>query len=198
MSTRHFCALCALALVFPFIAPLARGQTADDPNEGLKLATDPAITNGYQVSWWGRTGRTYFLQRSEDLTGRWSYFPIIEFGNDAPLSYGFVNPAPLVFARVVYLDQVLSDPFGTDSDGDGLTNQQEFAALTDPLKIDTDGDGMPDAYELTHGLNPLLDDASLDRDGDGVPNREDAHPNDITIGLLTVTINSPMTGTVFP
>jgi len=169
MSTRPLRALCAIAISASLAAVLVtRAQTADEPNEGLRLATDPAVTNGYQVSWWGRTGRTYFLQRSEDLTGLWSYFPIIGIGQDAPLSYGFVNASPLVFTRVTYLNQVVADPYNTDSDGDGLTNQQEFDAKTDPFKIDTDGDGLPDKWELAHGLNPRdPTDALTDPDGDG-------------------------------
>ena len=35
---------------------------------------------------------------------------------------------------------------------------------------DSDNDGLPDAWELVHGLNPLLDDASGDPDGDGASN----------------------------
>jgi hypothetical protein len=169
MSTRSLRALCAIAITASLAAVLVtRAQTADEPNEGLRLATDPAVTNGYQVSWWGRTGRTYFLQRSEDLTGLWSYFPVIGIGQDAPLSYGFVNASPLVFTRVTYLNQVVADPYNTDSDGDGLTNQQEFDAKTDPFKIDTDGDGLPDNWELAHGLNPRdPTDALTDPDGDG-------------------------------
>lgn len=169
MSTRPLRALCAIAISASLAAVLVtRAQTADEPNEGLRLAPDPAITNGYQVSWWGRTGRTYFLQRSEDLTGLWSYFPIIEFGQDAPLSYGFINASPLVFTRLTYLNQVVADPYNTDSDGDGLTNQQEFDAKTDPFKTDTDGDGLPGKWELDHGLNPRdPTDALTDPDGDG-------------------------------
>ena len=36
--------------------------------------------------------------------------------------------------------------------------------------IDSDGDGMPDAWEVTNGLNPAIDDASLDADSDGIDN----------------------------
>ena len=51
-----------------------------------------------------------------------------------------------------------------DSDGDGLTNLQEFQRATDPRKADTDGDGLSDGQEVALGTNPL----SADTDGDGL------------------------------
>src|SRR5262245_24211212 len=51
-----------------------------------------------------------------------------------------------------------------DSDGDGLTNLQEYQRGTDPHKADTDGDGLSDSQEITIGTNPL----NADSDGDGV------------------------------
>jgi hypothetical protein len=78
---------------------------------------------------------------------------------------------------------------GEDADGDGLSNQQEYALGTDlenpdtdgdglsdydevvvygtdPLLADTDGDGLDDYAEvILHGTNPLL----VDTDGDGMP-----------------------------
>lgn len=51
-----------------------------------------------------------------------------------------------------------------DSDGDGLTNPEEFENQTAPLLGDTDSDGLSDGAEVhEHGTNPLLDDT----DGDG-------------------------------
>ena len=38
---------------------------------------------------------------------------------------------------------------------------------------DSDGDGITDAWEITNGLNPLLNDASADRDLDGLTNKEE-------------------------
>lgn len=38
---------------------------------------------------------------------------------------------------------------------------------------DTDGDGMPDAYELSNGLNPDVNDANLDKDNDGLTNLQE-------------------------
>lgn len=41
-----------------------------------------------------------------------------------------------------------------DSDGDGLSDDEERALGTDPLKRDTDGDGIPDGWEV-HGVNGI-------------------------------------------
>lgn len=61
-----------------------------------------------------------------------------------------------------------------DSDGDGLSDDQEVQLGTDPNNPDTDGDGIPDGYEVSHKLNPLdSTDASLDNDHDGLSNLEE-------------------------
>jgi GH15 family glucan-1,4-alpha-glucosidase len=59
----------------------------------------------------------------------------------------------------------------TDSDGDGLSDYDEVQIHnTDPLSTDSDNDQMPDGYEVTNGLDPLVNDAALDLDGDGQSN----------------------------
>ena len=45
-----------------------------------------------------------------------------------------------------------------DSDGDGLSDEQEKAIGTDPLNPDTDGDGLGDGLERAAGLDPFKDD----------------------------------------
>ena len=57
-----------------------------------------------------------------------------------------------------------TDPNKADSDGDGLTDGQEKEHGTDPNKADTDGDGVPDGLELANGTDPT----NPDTDGDGV------------------------------
>jgi YD repeat-containing protein len=42
-----------------------------------------------------------------------------------------------------------------DSDGDGLTDEEEMRLGTDPFNADTDGDGFPDGLEIALGSNPL-------------------------------------------
>jgi len=48
-----------------------------------------------------------------------------------------------------------------DPDGDGLNRDQEGANGTDVDDIDTDDDTFPDGYEVTHGSDPLVANASV-------------------------------------
>ncbi len=41
-----------------------------------------------------------------------------------------------------------------DTDGDGLSDEEEIAYNTDPKKIDTDGDFYTDYEEVTYGWDP--------------------------------------------
>jgi len=72
------------------------------------------------------------------------------------------------------LDPLDDGDTGTDSDGDGLTNLEEFILDTDPKNQDTDGDGIDDYTEVNTDLNITLDGiqgtdpANHDTDGDGM------------------------------
>ena len=71
-----------------------------------------------------------------------------------------------------------SSPSRVDSDFDGLGDNDEVNQYgTNPAVNDTDGDGMKDGYEVTYGLNPLIDDASLDPDNDGLDNLAESVAN---------------------
>ena len=77
-----------------------------------------------------------------------------------------------------YLEKLTSFGIGcgtitqeTDADDDGLKDYEELIIYnTNWQEADTDQDGMPDGWEVTYGLNPLVDDASQDSDGDGFSN----------------------------
>lgn len=63
-----------------------------------------------------------------------------------------------------------------DSDGDGLTNKQEYEFGTDADRSDTDSDGLTDYQEvLTYHTNPIAPDS----DYDGLKDSQDPNPNDI-------------------
>lgn len=53
---------------------------------------------------------------------------------------------------------------GGNADGDGLADEEEYAAGTDPSKADGDGDGVDDDVELEDGTDPN----DPDSDGDGL------------------------------
>jgi hypothetical protein len=73
-----------------------------------------------------------------------------------------------------------TDPRRKDSDGDGISDPAEIAAMTDPLNPDTNNDGIPDGIDLTgyslsdtnlvfkliNNIAPSVD-PNLDTDNDG-------------------------------
>ncbi len=122
-----------LFLAAAFTPLTTRAQTANELNEGMRLTANFDAPGTYEVSWWGRAGQIYFLQRSEDLVSPWGYFPLIETGRDAAVRYGFSTPNDRIFVRLRLQESTLADPYGADSDGDGI----------------------PDGWELEHGLNPF-------------------------------------------
>jgi hypothetical protein len=65
---------------------------------------------------------------------------------------------------------------GEDSDGDGLSDEEEAELGTDPDDPDTDGDGVSDGDEVDAGTDPLdADDYPVedDDDDDGTPTLPD-------------------------
>jgi gliding motility-associated-like protein len=77
---------------------------------------------------------------------------------------------------------IFDDPT-IDTDGDGLTDQNEATAGTDPTNPDTDGDGINDGNEVTNTSDPLdpcspnLNAGPCDQDGDGLTNTQEATAN---------------------
>ncbi|MEA2583080.1 MAG: hypothetical protein QOF33_1165 [Thermomicrobiales bacterium] len=66
-----------------------------------------------------------------------------------------------------------------DTDGDGLTDDEEDAVGTDPTKPDTDGDGLPDANEVKqHGTDPKNPDTDNDGHNDHDEVNADTDPKD--------------------
>jgi len=113
----------------------ASGQMAPQPQ--------PTLTAGFgetlKLEWQSVSGRTYFLQYSEDLES-WNYLPEIVSGTGAVISYGIDYTGDKFFVRLRYTDTVTSDPNNDDFDGDGLTNEDELVLYhTDPLNAMTDG-----------------------------------------------------------
>lgn len=154
MSARLF--MLAMAWGLAASTGMLLAQNANSPGEGLCAV--PGSTPGVmQICWWGKTGRTYFLQTNPTLSPlTWSYADMVEMGGSAVLSYSLVqSPSERIFVRLVYTDQPNGgNAAAADFDGDGLTNAEEVAAggpHSDPFVRDTDWDGYSDADETLAG-----------------------------------------------
>jgi hypothetical protein len=149
---------------------LLTAQSPDDLNEGAKVEWDVANSTWW-LKWWGKAGKSYFIQHSVDLLS-WDYLPLLRTGADDVLEQGFDSTGDRCFLRL----KISDDPFGTDSDGDGMS----------------------DAYEVLNKLDLDIADRSLDLDSDGIMNREDARPSDASIGRLSIVITTPVDNTALP
>jgi len=142
----------------------AHAQTAADLNEGTKMVKS-STTGVFTLSWWGKAGRTYFVQQSFDLIN-WQYVPAIESGADAVCGMNFSCSDPRQFWRLKHTDASTGgNALTADFDNDGVSNIDELGALLDPFKADTDGDAWNDGYEVLWGYNPLNGGSPLADDG---------------------------------
>jgi len=111
----------------------------------------------------------YAMQNSQInwdwLPETYSYEFYVTEGNEAFLDCYFdLSSETEFFPR--FFSETHYDVIDTelDSDGDGLTDEQEIELGTDPNNPDTDGDGISDGREKELGTDPL----KKDTDGDGV------------------------------
>lgn len=184
--------------VFGILGLLAVSAVAQAPgqlNEGSLLEVDSA-NQLYRFKWWGASGKTYFIQHSDDLK-IWNWVPMVEPGNDSIKEWGFTSTGTKFFARLQYWTGPTTDPAGDDFDRDGVPNLFEVQQGLSPFKSDTDGDGMTDGYEISNYLNPLSDDSYLNLDGDAYSNitefLQDTNPQipeveGSEVGLLVFTL----------
>ena len=80
-------------------------------------------------------------------------------------------------ANLGQLKLIFSLRFGQDTDGDGLTDLEEYEIGTDPFDPDSDDDFLPDGWEIENGLDPSdatgNNGQNGDHDGDGVSNQQE-------------------------
>ena len=139
--------LCLSALLL-LSANLSFAQPTEPwENEGQSLSEDP-VTGDMTYQWWGKSGRTYFIQSSEDLMD-WTYIPIIEPGIDDWVEWGFSFTADSIFLRLKFSDISTTNPDTADFDGDNIGNWDELLQESDPFaSLDVNNNNIPDDWEL--------------------------------------------------
>jgi len=114
-------------------APLnAQPPVAEDPNRSLRVEND-RINDISTLSWWGRTGDTYFMQVTPHLNADRNYVEQIHRGGNGVIQHGFATNADALFFRIVYSGVPVSNPDFADFDSDGLNNLTELRLGLDPF-----------------------------------------------------------------
>ncbi len=167
--------------------------------EGLGLQPGAAYHLAMRYDRASQTG-TLFVDGSEAASG-----PVPAFDDEGDFYIGSFGSGALAFDGSVddvqVYDIVLSEDdiayllanpgeplvpnpdTGVDTDGDGLTDDEEVALNTNPLDPDTDKDGLNDGREVAAGTNPLSADTDGDGDADGAELLFGSDPLDAEIGL---------------
>jgi hypothetical protein len=135
-------------LVFLSWMTPVQAQTAADYNEGLQ-ATAGTQAGDFTLSWWGKPGRTYFIQQSFDLM-TWQYVPVVVSGAADVCGMNFTCSDFRQFWRLRYTDQAYTGNVeDADFDGDQVSNLLEAQNNTDPLTTsDSDEDSLPRDWEI--------------------------------------------------
>ena len=153
------------------------GQTAADLNEGLGVSHNGSTGT---LSWWGKSGRIYFILTTESLMDDWKFAPVIETGDDLPVSWGFMSGTNTTkaFFRLRYTDQFAFDALNEDFDGDSVTNLEELLQETNPfLAEDLDMNDLADDWELFYSLSIAANDEEPDTYSNQIESLIGSDPN---------------------
>ena len=161
-------------LILAALGPAAQliAQSPGLPNEGSQLEHDVA-NQIWRFKWWGKSGRTYFIQHTDDLNRGWQWLPLVEAGNGSVREWGFNSSGDRFFLRLKYSDIPTANPSLADFDGDRISNLDEVTQGTDPCSaVDQDSNGLSDHWEVLHfGIGGQI--AADDPDRDGLTNLQE-------------------------
>ena len=131
------------------------GWNVERPTDPTKADTDEdGLDDGYEYFFW------YYARVGTMVNGTWQRMTGSRF-NLANPGQGTLIPSEEIveaFDPLVRRPDVNDPSRGwdvRDFDGDGLTDEEEYALGTNPCNWDSDGDGVSDYYEIMAGTDPL-------------------------------------------
>lgn len=131
----------------------------DDINKKIDIETDSdrdGIADYYEENMVMFNGRTIRLDKNNpDSDGD----GVLDGEEVAELNYQYNADR----SKVIVTGKLLSNPLEQDTDGDGISDEEENLIGTDPRVADTDGDGLSDGIEMIYYFDPL--DKDPDQDG---------------------------------
>ena len=130
-------------------------QTGNPVSGSVTTAAPFSIVSGATFSLAPDESRTFVVRLSPTLAGT--------FTGSAEVR---LDGSPTVVKSVT----LVGNSSVLDTDGDGLTDDEELILGTNPNNPDTDGDGVDDGEEVNAGSDPLNDDTDGDTVFDGVDN----------------------------
>ncbi len=144
------CSSCELARVTEELRQLADKYNAGEVVvQPVYVRDSPDLVARYEASVIARAGGSNLVET--DVAGVAKTLETLSY---APLQ------RTLKLKRLIALNRNTLARGGVlqvDSDGDGLSDEQEAAIGTNPRLVDTDGDGLSDGVEVKMGLKPVPD-----------------------------------------
>lgn len=152
--------------------------TPERPTDPTKADTDgDGLPDGYEYWMWYRAHVGWMVEEDD---GSFTYHRL---GTDTDPAYRFDVNDPTRKIKITWREiEELFDPltardpankYAMDSDGDGISDYEEFVIGSNPLNFDTSGDGIADGWKLKKGLSIFLNSTSdnegeLNPDGDAI------------------------------
>jgi hypothetical protein len=136
---------------------LAEGTNPRDSRSGFAISSMQTTSDGntphagLYLEWPSSTGRVYDIWGKTDLGLAWQF---VQSHTAAGETSQLTLPNPWPASDDVFLRVTLQSD-AVDSDGDGLTDDEEAALGTLPNVTDTDNDGYSDGDEIAIGTDPL-------------------------------------------